>query len=250
MSYTVIIPVRLESSRLPDKPLLEIAGKPLIQHVYERAGESAAGRIIIATDSRRIAEVAGGFGAEVCMTASHHRSGTERIAEVAAGLDGDPQAIVVNLQGDEPQIPGPIIDQVATLLRDSPAAQAATLCEPITAAQELLDENVVKVVIDADGYALYFSRAPIPWRRGAPVTSVALDGSVHFRHLGLYAYRAEFLARIPTLGQSPLEQAERLEQLRLLYRGHRIRVGEVLAPTGIGVDTPEDLARVRSLFAA
>lgn len=253
MSFTVIIPVRLESSRLPGKPLLDIVGKPLIRHVYERAQESAAGRIIIATDSQRIADVAAGFGAEVCMTAGTHRSGTERVAEVAAGLGGNVDPVVVNLQGDEPQIPGRIINQVADLLKDPAGAQAATLCEPITEARELLDSNVVKVVMDADGYALYFSRASIPWRRDALADNAASDDPIqmppYFRHLGIYAYTAEFLAKIPTLPECPLEQAERLEQLRLLFRGYRIRVGEALVPAGIGVDTADDLLRARALFA-
>jgi 3-deoxy-manno-octulosonate cytidylyltransferase (CMP-KDO synthetase) len=248
--FKVIIPARYASSRLPGKPLCEIAGKPMIQHVWERAQESGPAAVIIATDDERVRSVAEGFGAQVCITASEHRSGTERIAEVLERLGERDDAIVVNLQGDEPQLPGALIGQVASLLQMSENAAVATLYEPIPETAELFDPNVVKVVLDGRGFALYFSRAPIPWDRDAFTSWKEADprslGVTYYRHIGLYAYRAGALKQFAKLGPCPLETVERLEQLRFLYHGYRIRVAQAARPPGVGVDTPQDLERLRA----
>lgn len=246
--FKVIIPARYASSRLPGKPLCEIGGKPLIQHVWERAQESGAEAVIIATDDERVKSAAERFGAQVCMTSCEHRSGTERIAEVLERLGEKDDAIVVNLQGDEPQLPGELIGQVALLLQMSEGAAAATLYQPIPEPAELFDPNVVKIVVDGRGFALYFSRAPIPWDRDAFASRKETDplppGVTYYRHIGLYAYRAEVLRQFAKLGPCPLETVERLEQLRFLHHGHRIRVAQAARPPGVGVDTPQDLERV------
>ncbi len=248
--FKVIIPARYASSRLPGKPLCEIAGKLLVQHVWERAQESGAAAVIIATDDERVKFAVQGFGAQVCMTSSAHRSGTDRIVEVLERLGERDDAIIVNLQGDEPQLPGELIGQVASLLQMSEGAAVATLCEPILASAELLDPNVVKVVLDGRGFALYFSRAPIPWDReelglSQPAKPLSL-GATYYRHIGLYAYRTRVLRQFAKLGPCPLEAAERLEQLRFLYHGYRIRVAQASRAAGVGVDTPQDLERMRT----
>jgi 3-deoxy-manno-octulosonate cytidylyltransferase (CMP-KDO synthetase) len=237
----VIIPARYASTRLPGKPLADIAGKPLIQHVYERACESGVGAVVVATDDERIRDAAEGFGARVCMTRREHRSGTERLAEVIAKLAIRSDDIVVNLQGDEPQMPPALIRNTADALATHPDAVVATACHPIRDDSELRNPNVVKVVFDKNGYALYFSRAPIPYPRDGGLSPA-------HRHIGLYAYRAEYVANYVTLGPSPHEQAEQLEQLRVLWHGGRIamRVADEAPPPG--VDTPEDLERVRRFF--
>ncbi|MGH8580379.1 MAG: 3-deoxy-manno-octulosonate cytidylyltransferase [Gammaproteobacteria bacterium] len=248
--FKVIIPARYASSRLPGKPLCEIHGKPLIQHVWERAQESGAEAVIIAADDERVKSAAERFGAQVCMTSSEHRSGTERIAEVLERLGERDDTIIVNLQGDEPQLPGELIGQVASLLQTGEGAAAATLCEPIPESAELLDPNVVKVVLDGRGFALYFSRAPIPWDRDAFASwkenKPLPVGITYYRHIGLYAYRAAVLKQFAKLGPCPMETVERLEQLRFLYHGHRIRVAQAARPSGVGVDTPQDLERLRA----
>lgn len=239
MSYSVFIPARHASTRLPGKPLLELAGKPLIRHVYERARESGASRIVIATDDPRIAAAAEAFGAESCMTSTRHVSGTDRIAEAVGLLGYDEDRVIVNLQGDEAQMPGAAIRQVGDLLSGDARADLATLYRPLSTRGEFHDPNVVKLVFDADGYALYFSRSPIPWqdgRAGAPAA---------FRHVGLYAYRVGFLKRFSAAAPSPAERCERLEQLRALHFGARIRVAEALCEIPPGIDTPADLERVR-----
>ncbi len=250
MGYTVIIPARFASTRLPGKPLLDICGKPMLQHVYERACESAASNVIIATDDARIVDAARGFDAEVMLTSIEHRSGSERAAEVVERRQLPTDHVVVNLQGDEPLMPSALIEQVATNLAANEDAAMATLCEPIESATDLFDPNVVKVVLDRQGYALYFSRAPLPWDRDEFLKTPGQlpDNSTYSRHLGIYSYRADFLLNYPKLTPCKLEKAESLEQLRVLYHGYRIHVAEALENPGPGVDTPEDLERVKCLM--
>ena len=249
-SFTVVIPARYASSRLPGKPLLELAGKPMLQHVHERAAESAAEQIIIATDDSRIEQAAGAFGATVCLTSDRHESGTERLAEVAQQHGWDDDVIVVNLQGDEPLMPAHLIDQVAGDLAAHADAAVATLAYPLEASVNEADPHVVKVVLDRAGYAMYFSRAPIPWHRDPHVTGRGIAGSNPvLHHLGLYAYRAGFLRHYCELAPSPLEVYEKLEQLRALWHGLRIHVGIADEIPGPGVDTEADLRRVEEIMA-
>lgn len=252
MSYTVIIPARYGSSRLPAKPLLEIAGRPMIQHVCERAARSRAERVVVATDDRRIFEAVDGFGAEVLMTSTDHQSGTDRLQEAAKALGLGRDDIVVNVQGDEPLIPPQVIDQVAGNLAANPHCAIATLCEPIATLELFLDPNAVKVVFAADGRALYFSRAPIPWPRDAFAQSRERlpEDFVAWRHIGIYAYRVEFLQRFVDWRLDPLEATECLEQLRALAHGVGIHVERACESIPAGVDTRDDLARVRALLEA
>lgn len=251
--FTVVIPARFASTRLPGKPLLDIGGVPMIQHVWRRAVESGAEKTIIATDDPRIASACGSFGARVEMTDSVHASGTERVAEVTDKLSFPDDTIVVNVQGDEPLIPSSLISQVAENLKTHAAAvDVATLCERVVEGESVFDPDVVKVVTDHRGLALYFSRAPIPWDREAfrqPRPNVD-DTAAYFRHIGIYAYRAGYLRTYASLPPSPLEKIERLEQLRILYHGGRIHVAEALEDPGPGVDSPGDLERVRRLMPA
>lgn len=242
----IIIPVRFGSTRLPGKPLLRIADKPLIQHVYECAQASGAPRITIATDDTRIADAASAFGAEVCLTATTHRSGTERIAEVVRKFAVPDDTIVVNLQGDEPLMPPALIRAVADALSAQPQAAVATAMHEFTDRAMLDNPNVVKVVCDRNGFALYFSRAPIPW--AARDAEYAPRPSQAFRHIGLYAYRAGFVTRYASWPRCPLEEIERLEQLRVLWYGERIVVWESKEAPAVGVDTTEDLERVRGIL--
>ena len=243
--FIVIIPARLASTRLPEKVLLAIGGRPMIRHAYDRACGSRAGRVIVAVDDERIADAM--TGAEVCFTSADHRSGTERIAEVVDRLAIPSDTIVVNVQADEPLLPPVLIDQVAANLAGRPEAVMATLCEPIASLEMLFDPNVVKVVRDHDGYALYFSRAPIPWNRdGFPAGDEWRPGE-HLRHVGLYAYRAEYVRTYVRRPPCSLEIAESLEQLRALGYGERIHVDVAAVPPGPGVDTEADLAEVRTL---
>lgn len=249
--FTVVIPARFASTRLPGKPLVDIAGKPMIQHVYERALASGATEVIVATDDDRVRHAGEAFGARVEMTSSRHRCGTERTAEVASRLEQGPGWIVVNVQGDVPLIPPRVIAQVAANLADRSRIQMATLCERVQAMADVFDPAMVKVVFDRNGYALYFSRAPIPWYRDHfdGGTGTTPPGSRHFRHIGIYAYRVAYLQEY--LAQSPceLERAESLEQLRALHGGARIHVAEAVERPGPGVDTVEDLERVRLLLS-
>ena len=245
----IVIPVRLTSTRLPGKPLADVAGKPLIQRVYECARRTAAKSVVIATDDEQISRVASDFGAEVCMTSADHVSGTDRISEVVQQRDWKPDEIIVNVQGDEPLLPPSLIDAVAAILSSHSDAAMSTACHPITAHQDLHNSNVTKVVCDVRGYALYFSRAPIPWPRAAMADTSAQMEIAAMRHIGLYAYRAEFIGRYSKWPVCPLEQIEQLEQLRALWHGERISVHVTdTAPEG-GVDTPEDLERVRRYFS-
>ncbi len=244
--YKVVIPARYAASRLPGKPLLEILGKPLIRHVYERALTTAAEQVLIATDDARIAAVCQDFGAEVVMTRADHRSGTDRLAEVIAARGWSDDTLVVNLQGDEPCMPPALVDQVAENLAGHERVGMATLAYPIHDLEALFDPHLVKVVTDAQGYALYFSRAPIPWHRDTfqGGRQVLPPGGGFLRHIGLYAYRAAFLARFVAWPPAPLELAESLEQLRVLWHGEGIHVGLATEEPGLGVDTPADVQRV------
>lgn len=247
MNFSVVIPARFASTRLPGKPLLSIAGKPMIQHVYERAMESGAQQVVIATDDERIAQAVREFDGEVCITAASHQSGTDRIAEVADNLALDEQHIIVNLQGDEPLMPPAVIRQVADNLAANGQAEMATLCTRITTSAELFDPHVVKVLFNKDGMALYFSRATIPWDRDAFATTDEClpDDTAHYRHIGLYAYRAGFLRRFSQWPVCELERAESLEQLRALWHGYHIHVAQATEIPPAGVDTEHDLQVVR-----
>jgi len=244
--FRVVIPARFASTRLPGKALLPMAGKPMIQWVYERSQQSKAAEIIIATDDSRIAAAAKEFGGAVVMTAATHASGTDRIAEVARARSWADDDIVVNVQGDEPLIPPALIDQVAGLLLTNARAHMATLGSPLTSAAQLMDPNIVKYVVDAQGRALYFSRAPIPWSRDTAPAGVM--SQAHFasarRHVGIYAYRVGALLKIASLPSTPLENLEKLEQLRALENGFEIRVAEAVERPGPDVNTPEDVERV------
>lgn len=250
MTFRVVIPARFGAQRLPGKPLLPLAGRPMVEHVWHRAMESGAAEVVVATDDERIATAAHGFGAEVELTAPELASGTDRCAVVAARRGWDDDAIVVNLQGDEPLMPPALLRQVAELLARDASAGIATLCTPIAAPAELLDPNVVKVVFAEDGAALYFSRAPIPWDRdGASGGSQSSTRGAH-RHLGIYAYRVAALAQLTALPPCEIERIERLEQLRALWSGVRIRIDLAQRLPGPGVDTAADLARVEALLQA
>ncbi|AIR91582.1 3-deoxy-manno-octulosonate cytidylyltransferase [Pseudomonas cremoricolorata] len=250
LDFTVVIPARLRSTRLPGKPLLLIAGKPMVQHVWEQARKSAAARVVIATDDQGILDACLAFGAEAVMTRVDHESGTDRLAEVAALLGLADDAIVVNVQGDEPLIPPVIIDQVATNLAAHPEAGIATLAEAIDEPHSVFNPNAVKVVSDKNGLALSFSRAPLPWARDAFAKDREHlpEGVPYRRHIGMYAYRVGFLQDFVTWGPCWLEQAESLEQLRALWHGVRIHVADALEAPAVGVDTQEDLERVRRLL--
>ncbi|MBF8781284.1 3-deoxy-manno-octulosonate cytidylyltransferase [Pseudomonas fulva] len=252
LDFTVVIPARLRSTRLPGKPLLEIAGKPMVRHVWEQARKSSAGRVLIATDDASIVEACQAFGAEVLLTRADHESGTDRLAEVAAHLQLPADAIVVNVQGDEPLIPPRIIDQVAVNLAAHPQAAIATLAEAIEQPETVFNPNAVKVVCDKQGMALTFSRAPLPWARDAfaKAREQLPAGVPYRRHIGLYAYRVGFLRDFVAWGPCWLEQTEALEQLRALWHGVRIHVADAVEAPPVGVDTAEDLERVRRLLEA
>ena len=249
--FRVIIPARYASQRLPGKPLLDIGGKPMVQHVYECALKSDAASVVVATDDGRIEEVVRAFGGQVVMTAATHHTGTDRVAEAAAALGYADEDIVVNLQGDEPMMPATLVQQVAASLAAATRAEVSTLCHPVHTAAELFDPNVVKVVMDNRGDALYFSRAPIPWDRDAfaerPDKLPA--GAEYYRHLGIYAYRVSFLRHYVELDSCPLEELEALEQLRILWHGYRICIARALEMPGDGIDTAADLERVRAQIA-
>ncbi len=236
--FVVVIPARYASVRLPGKPLRDIDGKPMIQHVYERGKESSACKVIVATDDQRIADAAEGFGATVCMTGDQHRSGSERIAEVCDIMHWDDDRVVVNLQGDEPTMPATLIDQCAALLDDR-SSDIATLASPIGSQQDFDNPNVVKVITDDDGNAIYFSRAAIPYDRSGGEWGAATSAAMH--HHGIYAYRCGVLRRLVKAQPSKLELFEHLEQLRALSLGMTIRVGIPAQRPGAGVDSEEDL---------
>ncbi len=245
MKFKVYIPARYAASRLPGKPLLEVCGKPLIQHVYERACESGAEEVVIATDDERIVQAAAKFGAVACMTSGAHRSGTDRIAEAVRSRNEPAELIIVNVQADEPKMPGGVIRQVAELAA-SRHCDLATVCEPLMHDQ-LFDPNVVKVVRDSNARALYFSRAPIPWHRDDFVDggreTRALD--IYRRHVGIYGFRVQFLERFVGSAPARIEELESLEQLRALYFGATIIAADANAACGTGIDTQSDLDALR-----
>ncbi|MFG6466098.1 3-deoxy-manno-octulosonate cytidylyltransferase [Roseateles sp. BYS87W] len=243
MSFTVVIPARLASTRLPNKPLADIAGLPMIVRVARRAAESSARQVVVATDAAEVARACESHGVQVVMTRADHPSGSDRLAEAVQHLGLTDADTVVNVQGDEPLIAPAMIDACAHTLASQTDCVMATVAHALTDPSEFANPNVVKLVTDRAGRALYFSRAPLPWWRdggGAPQQAL--------RHVGLYAYRAGFLRMFPTLAVSPLEQIESLEQLRVLWHGERIAVHVSVERPGPGVDTPEDLARVRALL--
>jgi 3-deoxy-manno-octulosonate cytidylyltransferase (CMP-KDO synthetase) len=244
--FVVVIPARYESERLPGKPLRPIAGRPMLQHVHERAAASSAGEVVIATDDERIAAAARRFGADVCMTEATHGSGTERIAEVARRRAWPDDRIVVNLQGDEPLMPPAAIDRCAELMQAGDA-DIATLASPFCTREEFLDPNHVKVIVDDAGFAIYFSRAAIPYSRSARTGELAMKTALY--HHGIYAYRAGVLQNFVSAGRSALEESEQLEQLRALSMGLKVRVGIPARRPGPGVDTAADLAKVEALLA-
>ena len=249
MSYTVLIPARLASTRLPDKPLADIGGLPMVVRVAQRAALSGAQQVVVATDSERILAACQQHGTRAVLTRADHPTGSDRLAEACQllGLDGDDR--IVNVQGDEPLIDPALIDACAELLVQRPDCVMSTAAHGLDDPAHFGNPNVVKVVTDAMGRALYFSRAPIPWWRDAPQPAQPAVGmGAPMRHIGIYGYRAGFLQRFPTLQVSPLETVESLEQLRVLWHGERIAVHVAQQAPGAGVDTPEDLTRVRALF--
>ena len=251
MSRVVVIPARYASARLPGKPLADVAGKPMIVRVHERAVASGVGPVIVASEDRRVVAAARAHGADAILTSGAHASGTDRIAEVVATRGFDPATVVVNVQGDEPLLPPGLIGQVAANLSCREDFAIATLCEVIEREDDVFDPAVVKVVFDGTGRAAYFSRAPIPYCRGhfdARPRAVPAHAR-HYRHIGLYAYRAGFLSRLAALAPAPAERLESLEQLRALHHGYAIHVEAAREPAGPGVDTPADLERVRAVFA-
>jgi 3-deoxy-manno-octulosonate cytidylyltransferase (CMP-KDO synthetase) len=251
-AFRVIIPARMRSTRLPGKMLADIAGKPMLARVAERAVASGASEVVIATDHAEIADAMTALGWRVCMTAAAHPTGTDRLAQAVAILGLADDEVVVNVQGDEPLIDPLLVRTVAGRLIESPGASIATAVHPIANAAAFFDPNVVKVVGDAAGNATYFSRAPIPYARDAfaAATDRLPPGFPALRHIGIYAYRVSYLREFAGLAQTPAERFEALEQLRALGHGHRIVLAHWAEPVEAGVDTPEDLERVRRAFAA
>lgn len=243
MVLRAVIPVRMQSSRLHGKPLLMIGDQTMLQHVYQRACQADLASVLIATDSDEIIAHADEIGADVCLTAADHCSGTERIAEAVSLQRYDDDDIIVNVQGDEPMIAPQLIKQVSSNLDQHCQAVAATLCQPISDKQVMADANCVKVVRDHRGYALYFSRAMIPWQQSSLLSQA-------YHHIGLYAYRVSFLKKYLGLSASTLEQLESLEQLRILHHGYKIYVGQAQTAAAVGVDTVEDLEKVRKLMSS
>jgi 3-deoxy-manno-octulosonate cytidylyltransferase (CMP-KDO synthetase) len=249
MSFCVLIPARMASSRLPDKPLADLAGLPMVVRVAQRALQSSAARVVVAADDARIIAACAEHGVQAVLTRNDHPSGSDRLAEACELLGLHDEEIVVNVQGDEPLIDPASIDAVANLLTHRPDCSMSTLAHAIDSVQDFQNPNVVKVVLDARDTALYFSRAPIAWwRDGFAQGMTALPNPAPLRHVGLYAYRVGFLRQFPQLTQAPLEVTESLEQLRAMWHGYRIAVHITHHTPGPGVDTPEDLARVREVF--
>ena len=248
-SFHVIIPARYQSSRLPGKALLTIGDKPMIQHVYERCQLSKASNIVVATDDQRIVDVVDQFGGKAVMTSKSHQSGSDRIAQACRVLKLDSSDVVVNVQGDEPDMPAPLIDQVAQSLIDDDVAVMSTACAPLDSHEQVCDPSVVKVVRDAQGHAIYFSRATIPWVRSQTSSDLADNAMSHiFRHLGIYAYSAGYIQQFAEQPVCAIENLEKLEQLRVLWQGQKIRCVDAIEVPGPGIDTAEDLQRVRALF--
>lgn len=252
MQFMVVIPARFASTRLPGKPLRDIAGLPMIQRVWQQACKSSAARVVIATDDSRIEAAALAFGAEVCMTSAEHVSGTDRLQEVAQILGLEDNQILVNVQGDEPLIPPAVINQVASNLAVNTQAGVATLCEPIESVEDFCNANVVKVVADGQGLARYFSRAPIPWPRDqfANNSQAMPEANLARRHIGIYAYRVAELTKFVSWPVAPTEQAECLEQLRFIWNSVAIHVADALESVPPGVDTAEDLDHASRVIAS
>jgi 3-deoxy-manno-octulosonate cytidylyltransferase (CMP-KDO synthetase) len=248
MSFVVVIPARYGSTRLEGKPLIQFAGKPMIEHVYHAALNSSASRVVVATDDSRIEAAVKAFGGEVCRTRADHLSGTDRLQEVALKYGWSDDCIIVNVQGDEPLIPSCVIDQVANNLSLNKAASAATLSWPILSQQQMFDPNSVKVVTDNNGLALYFSRAPIPWHRDSFDSNLDILAAEPMRHIGIYGYRAHLLHQFVQWPMATLEKIEKLEQLRILANGHDIHVQRACAEVPAGVDTAEDVNRVNVMM--
>ncbi len=248
--YKIVIPARYGSSRLPGKPLIMLAGKPMIQHVYERALATGVQDIVIATDDERIRDAALAFGADVVMTSPDHENGTERIAEVAQIKGWDAEAVIVNLQGDEPLIPQSLIEMTAASLLENPQAGMSSVCTPLKHAADAFDPNVVKVVLDRAHFAMYFSRASIPWDRDAyKISTEQMTGKMPvYRHIGMYGYRVSFLQQYTRMEPCALEVTESLEQLRALWYGVKIHMSVIDQAPGHGVDTQDDVARVEELL--
>lgn len=250
MTFAIVIPARLASTRLPRKVLRDVHGKPLVEHVWRAAKRAGAREVVIAADSREVFEACAGFGAEVVMTSAEHPSGTDRLHEVARKRRWAASTVVVNVQGDEPLMPPALVRRAAQLLRRDRGADIATLCHPLHALEDWLNPNFVKVVMDARGRALYFSRAPIPWQRdGSTRAAPKLPDGLAYRHIGLYAYRVAALRKFTRLKPAALERAEALEQLRALAAGMAIAVGVTRDPPPRGVDTEEDLQAVIAALA-
>ena len=252
MSFVVLIPARMGSSRLPDKPLADLAGLPMVVRVAQQAARSNAQQVVVAADDARIVAACAQHGVQALLTRSDHPSGSDRLAEACVLLGLHDDDIVVNVQGDEPLIDPELINRVAHLLAAHPQASMSTAAHAINTLEDFVNPNVVKVVLDHQGLAHYFSRAPIPWWRDGQQGSdlKALPSPAPLRHVGIYAYRAGFLKQFPTLQAAPTETLESLEQLRALWHGHSIAVHITEHAPGPGVDTPEDLERVRRLLAA
>ncbi|WP_076997241.1 3-deoxy-manno-octulosonate cytidylyltransferase [Variovorax sp. KK3] len=253
MRFDVLIPARLASTRLPDKPLADIAGLPMVVRVAQRAMQSQAARVVVAADDARIVDACAAHGVQALLTRTDHPSGSDRLAEACHLLGLPDDEIVVNVQGDEPLIDPALINAVAQTLADQPDAAMSTAAHAIDTLEDFVNPNVVKTVLDAQGNAMYFSRAPIPWWRdgfakGGPTALPTAPGPL--RHVGIYGYRAGFVRRFPGLPPAPVEATEALEQLRALWHGHRIAVHVSTHAPGPGIDTPEDLERVRAWFAA
>ena len=251
MTFTVLIPARLASTRLPNKPLADLAGKPMVVRVAERAQQSGAKQVVVATDSADVLQACVQHGVQAVLTRADHPSGSDRLAEACTLLGLTDDELVVNVQGDEPVIAPQLINAVAQLLVQHPEAAMSTAAHPITELSEFRNPNVVKVTTDRQGLALSFSRAPMPWWRDG-----SLDGAAQLpsdppalRHIGIYGYRVAFLRAFPRMEQAPIERCESLEQMRALWHGHRIAVHQSLDAPGAGVDTPEDLARMQAVFA-
>jgi 3-deoxy-manno-octulosonate cytidylyltransferase (CMP-KDO synthetase) len=250
-AFGVIVPARFASTRLPGKPLIDLGGKPMVVRVLEIAARAGAAFSVVATDDQRIADAVAAAGGTAMLTSPQHATGTDRLAEVARRMRLDPSLVVVNLQGDEPALPAALVERVARTLQSSPEASLATLATPLRSRSEVFDPNIVKVVTDRAGRALYFSRAPIPWQRadfGIRSSDAALPAGPYLRHIGLYAYRVSTLLALSGSEPAPLELAESLEQLRALWLGLTIQVALAESLPSGGVDTPDDAARVQKLF--
>lgn len=251
LSFHIVIPARLASERLPGKVLTDLNGKTMLQRVYEVALSTGAENVVIAADHEEVAKVAEGFGAKVCMTAVDHRSGTERISEVVTALDLEPDEIVIGLQADEPLMPPQVVTHLAQQMADHETVKVASLCHPIRSVDELLDPNVVKVVMNRRGYAIYFTRAAVPWNRDhfplQPDSDIDLS-SCYFRHIGLYGYRADFFGPFQDWNSPVLEQVEKLEQLRILWHGGRIFMSVIKQRIPAGVDSQADVERIVALL--